>query len=251
MAQTFAGLLARQLASAAGRPLVTSYDDRTGERVELSVTTYANWVAKTASLLQDELGLTRGDRLLVDLPPHWLGPVWLGAAWSVGLLVGPGGVPGPADAVVCGPDGVERYAGTGAGPAGEAADVPVVALSLLPMATRFRTELPAGVLDYGLVVWGQPDAFVAHDPPQPEDPAWVDDAGRLTQADVVRLVTDGGAGEGAVRLLTDRDPLSRDGLAALVEPLRTGGGTVWVANPAPDGWDARAAAEHVTAVLRG
>ena len=37
------------------RPLVTFYDDATGERVELSVATYANWVAKTAGLAQDEL----------------------------------------------------------------------------------------------------------------------------------------------------------------------------------------------------
>ena len=42
------------------RPLVTFYDDATGERVELSVATYANWVAKTAGLAQDELDVERG-----------------------------------------------------------------------------------------------------------------------------------------------------------------------------------------------
>ena len=79
---TFRDLLAARLRSRPGDPLVTFYDDVTGERTELSVATYANWVAKTASLLVDELGLDRGDRLLVDLPAHWLGPVFLGAAWS-------------------------------------------------------------------------------------------------------------------------------------------------------------------------
>ncbi len=221
---------------------MTFYDDSTGERVELSVATYANWVAKTASLLQDELGLVHGDRLLVDLPTHWLSPVWLGAAWSLGLVAGPPGGSDRADAVVCGPDGVERYAGSGAG-------VPVVALSLLPMATRFPTELPPGVLDYGLVVWGQPDAFAAYDPVLPDDPAWEDPTGSLTQAEVAAL--DLGNDRPVDRLLTDRSPVSRDGLAAFVEPLRAGGGTVWVAAPAPDGWDARAVAEHATAVLRG
>ena len=45
------------------RPLLT-YDDRgTGERVELSATTTANWVAKTANLLVDELDLEAGGRL--------------------------------------------------------------------------------------------------------------------------------------------------------------------------------------------
>jgi uncharacterized protein (TIGR03089 family) len=48
---TFSEVLTSQLRADAGRPLVTFYDDATGERVELSVTTYANWVAKVASLL--------------------------------------------------------------------------------------------------------------------------------------------------------------------------------------------------------
>ena len=241
MSDTFAGLLGRQLARSPGRPLVTFYDDATGERVELSVATYANWVAKTAGLLQDELGLVRGDRLLVDLPTHWLGPVWLGAAWSLGLVVSPPGASGSADAVVCGPARVEQYA-AGAG-------APVVALSLLPMATRFPTALPDGVLDYGLVVWGQPDAFAAYDPVRADDPAWTDGAGLVTQGEVCALEL-GGAGAAPVRLLTDVDPITRTGLAALLEPLRSGGGTVWVAHPEVERWDHRAAAEHATAVVR-
>jgi uncharacterized protein (TIGR03089 family) len=47
----FAAVLADLLRRDPGRPLVTFYDDATGERVELSVATYANWVAKTSSLL--------------------------------------------------------------------------------------------------------------------------------------------------------------------------------------------------------
>ena len=66
---------------------MTFYDDATGERIELSVATYANWVAKTAGLAQDELDAERGGLVLVDLPTHWLGAVWLGAAWSLGLTV--------------------------------------------------------------------------------------------------------------------------------------------------------------------
>ena len=84
---TFAAVLDRLLRSDAGRPLVTFYDHAGGERTELSVTTYANWVAKTASLLAEEYDLERGQTIRVDLPTHWLGPVLLGAAWSVGLVV--------------------------------------------------------------------------------------------------------------------------------------------------------------------
>src|SRR5580765_6567210 len=121
--QVLSGLLARD----AGRPLVTFYDDDTGERTELSVTTYANWVAKVASLLVEELEVEHGGRVLVDLPTHWLAPVVLGAAWAGGLEVV---WEGAADAVVTGPDGVERWAG-------EATRVPVVASALLPLARGF------------------------------------------------------------------------------------------------------------------
>ena len=84
---TFAHVLTELLRTDPGRPLVTYYDHATGERVELSVTTYANWVAKTASLLAEEHDLERGQSLRVDLPVHWLGPVFLGAAWAIGLTV--------------------------------------------------------------------------------------------------------------------------------------------------------------------
>src|SRR5688572_12431726 len=84
---TFDSVLRAQLRRDPGRPLVTWYDHATGERVELSVTTYANWVAKAASLLVEEGDLERGMRLRIDLPTHWLGPVFLGAAWTVGLVV--------------------------------------------------------------------------------------------------------------------------------------------------------------------
>ena len=105
-ATTFAALVQELLRADGSRPLVTFYDDATGERVELSVVTYANWVAKTAGLVQDELGLERGDRVHVDLPTHWLTPVWLGAAWTVGLVEVGDRAAGGADLVVCGPAGV-------------------------------------------------------------------------------------------------------------------------------------------------
>jgi adenylosuccinate lyase len=47
---TFAEVLADQLRHDPGRPLVTHYDHATGERTELSVTAYANWVATGAGL---------------------------------------------------------------------------------------------------------------------------------------------------------------------------------------------------------
>lgn len=234
----FPRVLAEQLRADGSRPLVTFYDDATGERVELSVVTYANWVAKTASLVSDELMLERGGSALVDLPTHWLAPVWLGALWSVGLTVTADPARSPeVDLVVCGPEGLERYAGT----AGTAvtAGVPVVALSLLPMAGRFTEPLPPGVTDFSQVVWGQPDLFVPVDLPLPGDHAWAGPEGTLTQQEVLAEAA-GTTG----RLLTEVAPTSREGLSAFLGPLQDGKGTVWVRHADPARRADRAAAER-------
>ena len=240
---TFSEVLSSQLRGDAGRPFVTFYDDATGERVELSLTTYANWVAKTASLLAEEHGLERGQVLCVDLPPHWLGPVFLGAAWAVGLVVaapedvGAGTDP---DAVVCGPGTLGRWAD-------RADELPVLACALLPLGVRFAEPLPAGVHDVGVEVWGQPDAFVPWDPPGPGDPATAAAYGSATQtqaweaAAAGSLITDGG------RLLSEANPASPPGLATFTEPLARGGSLVLVAHAGPGRLEAISAAERVTA----
>src|SRR3954451_1817329 len=79
------------LASARDRdpsgPLLTHYDDASGERIELSATTLANWVAKSANLLQDEFDVGRGSRVAVALPVHWQTAAVLLAVWSCGATV--------------------------------------------------------------------------------------------------------------------------------------------------------------------
>lgn len=73
-----------------GRPLLTWYGPR-AERVELSVITFANGVAKTAWFLRDELMLDPGDRVELRLGLHWQTPVWIAACAAIGahLHVGP------------------------------------------------------------------------------------------------------------------------------------------------------------------
>jgi len=230
---TFPQVLSGQLAHDPGRPLVTFYDDATGERTELSVTTYANWVAKVASLLVDELEVEHGSRVLVDLPAHWLAPVVLGAVWAAGLEVV---WEGEADAVVTGPDGVDRWAG-------EASRVPVVASALLPLAGRFPGALPAGVHDLGVEVWAQPDAYVAWPAPADDDPA----VAGVTQAELWRAaavesqIADGG------RLLSETSPASPSGLASFTEPLARSGSMVLVTHTSEERRERIAADERVTA----
>ena len=241
---TFPDAVAALLRGDATRPLVTFYDDASGERIELSVATYANWVAKTAGLVQDELDVERGAVVLVDLPTHWLGAVWLGAAWTLGLAVTDDrSLAAEADLVVCGPDGVGSYAP-------QAVRAPVLALSLRPLGGRFAEALPTGVTDYGAVVLAQPDAFVAGDSPTAADPAWRDASGISTQGDLLteaagsRLVASGG------RLLTDENPCSRPGLLTLLAPMLHRASTVWVRHPDESGWSARVEQERATAQLR-
>jgi len=59
------------LLSAPAKPLVTHYDDAVGSRIELSRATVANWAAKTANWLRDELDVTVGSPVSVALPAHW------------------------------------------------------------------------------------------------------------------------------------------------------------------------------------
>ena len=88
---TPAALLRRLVAADPGRPRVTVYDDTDsptrGERVELSARVLANWVAKAANLLQDDLDVTPGSVVRLDLPPHWRTLYWAFAVWSVGACV--------------------------------------------------------------------------------------------------------------------------------------------------------------------
>jgi uncharacterized protein (TIGR03089 family) len=234
---TFSDVLAAQLKGDAGRPLVTFYDGVTGERVELSVTTYANWVAKAASLLVEEHDLERGDTLRIDLPPHWLGPVFLGAAWLAGLTVTDDNTP---DAVVCGPDELAAWAG-------RAGELPVLACSLLPMGVRFSEPVPPDVHDVGIDIWSQPDSFIPWDPATDDDVAYdlggesVTHGELWTAAAAGSLLTDGG------RLLTGANPASPPGIATFAEPLARGGSLVLVVQVEQDGLDATYAAERATA----
>nr|WP_206322998.1 TIGR03089 family protein [Streptomyces sp. HNM0575] len=209
-----------------GRPLVTFYDDATGERVELSVATFANWTAKTANLLQDELATEPGDRLALLLPAHWQTAVWLLACSSAGVVADMAGDPAGASLVVAGPDTLEAARACG----GER-----VALSLLPLGARFR-EQPEGFMDYAAEVPGQGDRFMPYAPVGPGDEFLRPPGGEtLTGGEAVeRALADAeslGLKAGS-RVLSLRPYDSWDGLSAgLLAPLAVGGSVVLCRNP--------------------
>lgn len=227
---TFAAILKAQSQHDPGRPLVTFYDEATGERVELSVLTYANWVAKVSSLY-DELGLERGMTLRVDLPTHWLVPVVLGAAWNLGLVVSDTDTP---DAVVVGPAGLAAWDPT---------RVVVLASALLPMGVRFGEAVPPEVHDLGIEVWSQPDSFAPFDPPAGEDLAVAWAGSEITQDQMWETAA---ASHDSGRLLVEANPASPPGLASFTGPLAGGGSVVLVTHAGPDRLEAIALAERVT-----
>lgn len=211
---TFPDLLKHRLARDPGRPFVTYYDEATGERTELSVKTYANWVSKTANLLVDELLLDPDDVLLVDLPPHWLSPVFVGAAWCAGLRP------------VSSPEG-EQPSAVVVGPGVADQGVPTLACSLDPFAGRLPADVPPRVHDYGILWPGQSDVFSAYDAVVLPEAAASDE-----------------------RVLTDADPAGPGGRLLLLSLLAGSGSLVLLRNAADDQWPARAESERATAIRR-
>jgi uncharacterized protein (TIGR03089 family) len=187
-------------------PLLTYYDQSTGERVELSATTTANWVAKTSNFLVDELDADTSTRIRIGLPTHWLRFVWILSAWNVGAAV----VDSAADIGLSGPEleADERHR---------------VAASLRPLGGRFITE-PEGFLDLGAEVPGHGDHFFAMDPPTQETLAIeIGGAGR-THADVLATTPD------SRRIVVEPGTVERD--AALIAAALLGGGSLVVVTSA-------------------
>jgi len=114
-------------------PLLTWYDDASGDRTELSGATLDNWVSKTANLLLDGAGLGEGDGVAVLLPPHWQTAAVLLGTWAAGLSADLG-EPQPVEALFTSPDGVAAAA---AWPTDDR-----YLTGLLPLAMPLR-EMPA------------------------------------------------------------------------------------------------------------
>ena len=194
-------------------------------------------MAKAASLLVEEHDLERGDTLRVDLPPHWLGPVFLGAAWTAGLVVSDADDP---DAVVCGPDSVDRWAErrtrSRCSPArccrsasGSPTPCPTASTTSAWRCGRSRTRSRRTTRR------------------STTDPAYDLGGERRTQRRAVGrgrrrdLLTDGG------RLLTEANPTSPSGIATFAEPLARGGSLVLVAQADRERLEATYVAERATA----
>jgi uncharacterized protein (TIGR03089 family) len=142
-------------------PRITYYDDAAaanGSRIELSAATLANWAAKTANLLRDDLGAGPASRVAILLPAHWQTAAALFGVWWIGAEA----VLEPADAADIALCTAERLnEAEGAVNGGE-----VAVLSLDPFG-RPVDGLPFGVTDYATAVRVHGDQVVPERHPGP------------------------------------------------------------------------------------
>jgi uncharacterized protein (TIGR03089 family) len=122
-------------------PRITYYDDASGERIELSTVTLANWAAKTANLLRDELGAGPATRVAVLLPAHWQTAAVLFGIWWIGAEVV---LDGGADIALCTADRLSE--------ADDAVGVGEIAVLSLDPFGKPAADLPVGITDYATSV---------------------------------------------------------------------------------------------------
>jgi uncharacterized protein (TIGR03089 family) len=225
--------ISRALASAVRHfpttPLLTYYDDASGDRTELSGATLDNWVSKTANLLLDGVGLTPGDTVAVLMPPHWqTAAVLLGVA-SAGLTADLVDRPGAVDALFTTPSGVAAAA--------DKVTLDRYATGLLPFAMPLPS-VPDGYQDYVLEVRNYGDHFGGA-------PAGPDDSSLLSRA--ASRAAELGITAGA-RVLIDAGAYA-DPMDWLFAPLVAGASIVLCTTLDPSKLDARKNTEKVSLAL--
>jgi uncharacterized protein (TIGR03089 family) len=231
-------LLASALVRDPAGPLLTFYDDATGERTELSATSLANWVAKTANLLRDDVGTAPGDPVAVLLPAHWQTAAVLLGAWTAAAVV----TADPAGAAVafCTADRVPDQADE------------VFALSLAPLGRGFRGAPPAGARDYSADVLTMGDRWSGRPVPDAV-PALRTAGGVVTAGDLVeiafRRVSELGLLAGDRVLATAPWDSPTGWVDGLLAPLAAGATLVLVVNADEAALPRKAEAERATAAL--
>ena len=219
-------------------PRITYYDDATGERIELSAVTLANWAAKTGNLLRDELGGGPASRVAVLLPAHWQTAAVLFGVWWIGADVEFGGPKDmSADIALCTAERLDEADATGA------SEVAVLSMDAFG---RPAPDLPIGVTDYATAVRVHGDQIVAEQHPGPA----------LVGQSVEQVLDACQKSAAAMALTTDDRVLSTaswntadDMIDGLLSVLVVGGSLVYVANPDPAALPRRTETEKVTRTL--
>lgn len=246
-------LLGGHAVTGTDQPLLTYYDDASGERTDLSAAALGGWAARTAGLLHEGCGLGIGSRAAVLLPPHWQTAAVLLGAWSAGVAVS------------------IRLAATAGLPAvGPGADEPLdvafvsssrlddwlenvpqarhrFVLGLAPAAATLG-EVPPGYRDYIAEVVGYTDSLPAYASIRRTDAASVDGTSYQEWGSLAHELAASFDLHVGDRLLVDAGKHEHP-VKWLLAPLAAGASVVLCANLNPDMVAARIVAERVTRVL--
>lgn len=232
MSTVSAAVLDPLLAADPAGPRITYYDDATGERIELSAVTMANWAAKTANLLRDEMGAGPGTRVAVLLPAHWQTAAVLFGIWWIGAEAV---LDGEADMALCTRERLDEADDAVSG--GE-----VAVLSLDPFG-KPAEDLPIGVTDYATAVRVHGDQIVPERVPGPAL------AGQSV-AEVLQAAESAAAAQGLTardRVLSTATWNTPDELIEnLIAVFAAGASLVQVANPDAAAMERRRTTEKVT-----
>jgi uncharacterized protein (TIGR03089 family) len=232
------GLFAARLAADPGRPLVTFYDQRTGERAELSAASMANWVTKTYFLLTDEVGVDPGDLAVVRLPMHYLHFVVLFGVWFAGMTL----------AAEASPDVRIAFAHRETDLYDLDQSDQVFALALRPWGQGYLAGPPDGTTDFVAAVRPQPDKFAQIRPVAGADVVATPGVPRARLGELAAERAAELGLEPGGRLLLRDDYTATDDLPTWLAPLTVTGSLVLVAGADTAAVERLSTVERVTAI---
>lgn len=236
----------------AERPMLTYYDDVTGERTELTTVALGSWAARTAELLREGCRLEAGDRAAILLPPHWQTAAVLLGAWSAGITVSfrpwatagltpQDGADEPLDAVFVSQTRLDSWLEI----------VPQAhhrfVLGLAPDAAPLD-QVPTGYRDYLTELRRYPGNPPAYESIRPTDPASPDGTSYQQWATIAESIAASLDLHQGDRLLVDTAQHEQP-VEWLLAPLTAGASVVLCANLNHSTLEARIAAEGITRLL--
>ncbi|HEY5149260.1 MAG TPA: TIGR03089 family protein [Mycobacterium sp.] len=217
-----ATLLGPLLAGDSSKPRITWYG---AGRTELSTASLANWSAKVAGLLCDELGGTTGGVVVVRTTPSWqVVPLLLGAWWA-GMTITDQDDPAALAAFV--------------DPGADAASDEVFVVSGHPLGAP-STDVQAHQRDFSTAVLPQGDRFAPWGAgPAPDSPAVLTAAGATSVVDLLDQARAAAAaiGSGGRLFAVDPPTLPHGVVAGVLGALAADGSLIQIGPGFPAGAD--------------
>lgn len=223
-----------------------------GGRVELSGRVSENWIAKTANLLVDDLGLMPGDRVVLDPALHWRTLVLAAAAWRTGACVvldpqdDDARLSALLDRTGAAAEALPRPRGSAAAAEAQAEDRLILAYPALAMRLPDDSVLEPGDIDYCAEIRSHGDRWSGAARPSAAAAALETGSGALSFAELREQAEARAAELGAAPVVhLDAPGLDRDALVGLLAIWAAEGTAVLSDRPRDEALQRDLAAERV------